>query len=68
MNKKSYPREEFWEIVGQVGNDVILGIDAHKPDQIGHMETYEKAMELVKKYDLKVMEELNLPNVNSRNF
>lgn len=60
MNKKSYPREEFWEIAGSVGNDVILGIDAHKPEQIGHVETYEKAMEFVKKYNLKVIEELKL--------
>ena len=58
MNKKSYPREDFWEIAGKVGNDVILGIDAHQPEQIGHTETYEKAMEFVEKYNLKVIEEL----------
>uniref|UniRef100_UPI004055FCA1 histidinol-phosphatase n=1 Tax=Agathobacter sp. TaxID=2021311 RepID=UPI004055FCA1 len=58
LNKKSYPREEFWQIAGSVGNDVILGIDAHKAEQIGHTETYEKAMELVKKYHLRVVEEL----------
>lgn len=60
MNKKSYPREKFWEIAGNVGNDVILGIDAHKPEQIGDMQTYEKAMKFVETYHLKVIEKLKL--------
>ena len=33
-----YPTRLFWEIAGAVGNDVVVGIDAHYPEEIGLRE------------------------------
>lgn len=60
LEHKHYPREEFWEIAGSVGNDVILGIDAHWPEQIGDMNSYHEALKLVQKYHLHLIDQLNL--------
>ena len=29
-----YPWDEFWEIAAEAGADVVIGCDAHHPDQI----------------------------------
>ena len=60
LEHKHYPREEFWEIAGSVGNDVILGIDAHWPEQIGDMNSYHEALKLAQKYHLHLIDQLNL--------
>ena len=41
--KRHYPRRLFWELVREVGNDVVLGLDAHSPDVFG-MEDDLRAM------------------------
>lgn len=60
LEHKHYPREAFWAIAGSVGNEVILGIDAHWPEQIGDLDTYHRALELVQKYHLHLIDQLNL--------
>ena len=60
LEHKHYPREAFWKIAGSVGNDVILGIDAHWPEQIGDIDTYHRALELVQKHNLHLIDKLNL--------
>ncbi|MDY3845427.1 MAG: histidinol-phosphatase [Eubacteriales bacterium] len=40
-----YPRESFWSMVGEYGNEVIMGSDAHSPDRVCVKEEYEKAFE-----------------------
>jgi histidinol-phosphatase (PHP family) len=58
--KKHYPRARFWEIAGDVGNKVIVGIDAHWKEQIGQIEVYREAMEMVERYGLELVEEIVL--------
>ncbi len=41
--KRHYPRRLFWELVREVGNDVVFGLDAHSPDVFG-MEDDLRAM------------------------
>ena len=60
LEHKHYPRESFWEIAGAVGNEVILGIDAHWPEQIGDRETYQKALDLVSRHNLHLIDKLTL--------
>lgn len=38
-----YPGASFWQIAAEVGNQVILGADAHSPDQVAHPATVEQA-------------------------
>ena len=55
---KNYPCERFWAIAGAMGNQVILGLDAHKAVQVKDRAAYEKAMELVEKYGLDLIQSL----------
>lgn len=49
---RSYPCEEFWQIAGEVGNDVVFGSDAHNTEDVVDQPSYDRAMEWVKKYGL----------------
>ena len=57
---KHYPTERFWKIPGEVGNDVILGLDAHSVGQVQDVASYEKCMELVSKFNLHLINRLNM--------
>lgn len=57
---KHYPTERFWKIPGEVGNSVILGLDAHCVQHIIDRESWEKCMKLVDKYELKLIDRMNL--------
>ena len=51
-----YPRPDFWEVAGNVGNTVTIGSDAHKAREVYDPVSYEKAMELVKRYSLNYVD------------
>lgn len=55
-NHRNYPTETFFKIAGEVGNDVVLGIDAHSPDSILDDKAEEVANAMVKAYNLKRIE------------
>lgn len=57
---RHYPNEQFWKVASRIGNDVILGIDAHSPAHIGYKPALEKAEALVEKYNLKLIGKLNI--------
>lgn len=58
-----YPNEVFWSIAGEVGNKVIFGFDAHTPERAYDGESIEKAKKLVKKFNLKLIDEINLISI-----
>ena len=45
-----YPWDEFWEIAAEAGADVVIGCDAHHPDQID--SEYGVCLDYVKKMGL----------------
>ena len=53
---KHYPAERFWKISGEIGNKVIMGLDAHCAAQIGAIDSYQKALELAKRYGLNLID------------
>lgn len=53
---RHYPRPFFWEIAGEVGCPVVFGCDAHQPEYVFHTATEQKAREMVKKYNLNLLE------------
>ncbi len=55
-NGRHYPRELFWEIAGENGCKVVLGSDAHTPTQVVDPEGEKKALALVEKYGLQLLE------------
>lgn len=57
---KHYPADRFWKIAGEVGNKVILGLDAHCVRHVRDGRSFDKCMELVEKHRLNLIEELKI--------
>lgn len=59
-DNRHYPNETFWQIVGEVGNRVVIGCDAHSPDAVYVPSAIEKAMKIVQKNNLKLESQLTI--------
>lgn len=55
---RRYPDERFFKIAAEVGNGIVLGVDAHSPESFLDEEQYKKAKEMVEKFGLKLLEKL----------
>lgn len=56
MGKFAYPRDEFWKIVKEYPEaKVVIGVDAHKPEQLRAKEI-KMAYEFAKKHNIKVLD------------
>lgn len=60
---RNYPNRNFWRIAGEEGCRVVLGVDAHDPGAIRNTLAEEKAMEMVREFDLKLMETVQLRGI-----
>lgn len=40
---RNYPDHRFWQIARKIGNLVIFGVDAHRPEQFADRQTFELA-------------------------
>lgn len=56
-DQRHYPCDRFFEIAGEIGNDVIFGCDAHDPAHAWQPDTEPKAMEIVERYGLHLLTE-----------
>lgn len=54
-----YPYKEFWKIAKKVGNEIIIGIDAHFPGALD-LEKIQPMRDFIKELDLKVIEKIQL--------
>ena len=59
---KQYPAERFWKIVSEIGNEVILGLDAHCVEHLMDVESYQKGKKMAEKYHLNIIDELKIKN------
>ena len=50
----------FWQIPAEVGNKVIFGLDAHCTEHLRNVDSYRKAMEIVDKYALNLVDDIGL--------
>ncbi len=57
---KHYPNPLFWQLAGEVQAPVILGCDAHEPENLDDPATLNEAMAWVQTYHLSVRRELTL--------
>lgn len=52
-DKRNYPRDDFWKIAAETGNDVIMGLDAHSPkffsmkDLINEMKEHLNSLSII---------------------
>lgn len=57
---RCYPDDRFWKIARDVGNSVVIGVDAHTPADLLDMATIKKCQELSRRFDLFPMREIKL--------
>ena len=55
----NYANETFFQIVSKYGCKVIIGIDAHSPNDLSHKESIEKGQEFVTKFNLNEIKRLD---------
>ena len=51
-----YPVDEFWRVAASVGNKVIIGCDAHRPDDVANPEFLEKTKKKADAFGLDIIE------------
>lgn len=49
-DKRNYPNKDFWQIVSEVKNDVVIGLDAHNPNVYDDKEKSGKSEKISKKF------------------
>ncbi|MBP3876506.1 MAG: histidinol-phosphatase [Lachnospiraceae bacterium] len=57
---RNYPNPLFWEVAAEVGNRVVLGCDAHRPENVYRPEVISQAEEMAAGLNLTVLESLPL--------
>ncbi len=57
---RSYPRRRFWELAAAEGCTVVLGRDAHAPEQFLDAATEEKARALAQALGIELLEDFPL--------
>ncbi len=62
---RHYPDERFWAIAGAVGNTVVLGADAHAPEDVCDLASEKKALDLVSRYSLRLTEAVPLRRLDA---
>lgn len=57
---KHYPRRAFWELAAEENCKVILGLDAHTPEQVADIAPEEAALEMVQLLGLQLIPTMEL--------
>ena len=57
---RHYPNPRFWQIAEEENCDCVIGFDAHRPNALRDLGTYEKALQCVRKYGLKLLDSVPL--------
>jgi histidinol-phosphatase (PHP family) len=61
--QRQYPNPVFWELAAEEGCQVVLGVDAHKPEFLLDIKPEQQAMEMVKTYGLELLETVSLRKI-----
>lgn len=61
--RRAYPNEKFWEIAARVGNDAILGCDAHDAAALSDASAEEKGRAYAARFGVKLLDTIELRKV-----
>ena len=53
---RHYPNREFFKIAAEVGNEIVIGSDAHSPRDVADTVSEKLALKMVKELGLKLIE------------
>ena len=59
-SNRHYPSETFFKIAADVGNEIVLGSDAHDPNDVYDPKSEARALEMVKSLDLNFIKKLDI--------
>ena len=60
---RHYPNEHFWEIAAEEGCQAILGLDAHAPAHIMNLEMEQRALEMVQRLGIELLDTVELKRI-----
>lgn len=60
---RHYPDIRFWELAAEEGCSVVLGCDAHAPEHLQRTDAEEKALEIVNRFGLDLLETVVLRKI-----
>jgi len=60
---RHYPNERFWRIAAEEGNPVILGCDAHSPEQLADTKSEQTASAMAERLGLRLLDTLPLRKI-----
>lgn len=63
MENRNYPKSFFWELAAEEGCRVIFGRDAHNPKQLLDLKTEERCLDLVRRFQLDLIETVPLVSI-----
>ena len=55
MEKRHYPVSRFWKIAKAIGNQAVIGYDAHKPAVLSQTELYQQGAEWAYRYGIPIV-------------
>lgn len=58
--QRNYPNDTFFEIAAEVGNPIIIGIDAHRPQSLSDRKAVEAAEQYLKEREFEIVENIRL--------
>ena len=61
---RAYPKDKFWQAAGEYGVKVVFGSDSHDADSLRRDDDFKKALEMVDRYGLNYVENVNLRKIN----
>lgn len=61
LNGNGYPNADFFEMVYETGNQVIIGLDAHEPQEVENSREYDIAAKEAARFGDRWLRTLNLP-------
>lgn len=61
---RNYPGDTFFELAAEVGNKIIIGVDAHDPEALCNTASFEEASRKVKSFGLEIVDSLEITDFN----
>lgn len=58
-----YPRPVFWEMAKDIGNDVVIGCDAHRPDYLNNTDLQNSTYDFARKLGIEPLKTIELHKV-----
>lgn len=63
---RHYPTVRFFKIAAEVGNAVVLGVDAHQPECIGEPNSLKRAKEIAEECGIQILEDIPYHSPNQK--